>query len=100
MLEDLIPEEWVGKYVSLELGSDEPVRLSARLDKVTDSGIMALVRVAISSLEPKGRWATPSYVPKFVIRCYPWHSVYSVRLLEPEEKETLQDWPSETEGDT
>ena len=97
---DLIPEEWVGQYVSLELGSNEPVRLTARLDKVTDSGIMALVRVAIPSPEPTGRWATPSYVSKFVARCYPWHSIYSVRLLEPEEKETLEDWPPEMEGAT
>ena len=97
---DLIPEEWVGQYVSLELGSNEPVRLTARLDKVSDSGIMALVRVAIPSPEPTGRWATPSYVPKFVARCYPWHSIYSVRLLEPEEKETLEDWPPEMEGAT
>ncbi len=97
MLGDLIPEEWVGKYVSLELGTNEPVRQTARLDRVTDGGIVALVRVAVSSQEPKGRWSTPSYLIKFVVRCYPWHSVYSIRLLEPEEKETLEDWPPEIE---
>jgi len=95
VLGGLIPEEWVGKYVSLELGANEPIRQTARLDKVTDGGIIALIRVAISSPEPKGRWATPSYMTKFVARCYPWHSVYSVRLLEPEEKEALEDWPPE-----
>jgi hypothetical protein len=94
-LGELIPEEWIGKYVSLELGTNEPVRQTARLDKVTDGGIIALVRVAISSQEPKGRWAAPSYLIKFVARCYPWHSLYSIRLLEPEEKETLEDWPPE-----
>ena len=92
----LIPEEWVGKYVSLELGANEPVRLTARLDRVADGGIVVLVRIAIPSPEPRGRFATPSYATKFVVRCYPWHTVYSVRLLEPEEREVLEAWPPET----
>ncbi len=97
MLGELIPEEWIGKYVSLELGTNDPVRLTARLDQVTDGGIIVLIRVAVSGPEPKGRWATPSYTTKFVTRCYPSHSVYSVRLLEPEEKEVLEgSWPPET----
>lgn len=95
MLGELIPEEWVGKYVSLELGANEPVRSTARLDKVTDSGIVALVKVAIPDPGFQGRWGAPSYITRFVARCYPWHSVYSVRLLEPEEKEALEDWPPE-----
>jgi hypothetical protein len=47
VLGGLIPEVWVGKYVSLELGANEPVRHTARLDKVTDDGIIALIRAAI-----------------------------------------------------
>jgi hypothetical protein len=31
VLGDLIPEEWVEKYVLLELGANEPLRLTARL---------------------------------------------------------------------
>ncbi len=96
MLGELIPEEWVGKYVSLELGTNEPVRLTVRLDKVTGGGIVALVKVAVPNPEPKGRWSAPSYATRFAARCYPWHSVYSVRLLEPEEKEALEGWPPET----
>jgi len=97
LLRELIPEEWVGKYVLLELGANEPLRLTARLDKVTDSGIIALVKVAISSSEARGRWGAPSYVTKFGARCYPSHSVHSVRLLEPEEKYALEEegWPPE-----
>jgi hypothetical protein len=97
VLGELIPEEWVGKYVLLELGANEPLRLTARLDKVTDSGIVALVKVAVSSPESKGRWGAPSYTTKFGARCYPWHSVHSVRLLEPEEKVSLEEegWPPE-----
>lgn len=94
---ELIPEEWVGKYVALELGANEPLRLTVRLDKVADSGIVALVKVAVPDPEPKGRWGAPSYANKFAARCYPWHSIHSVRLLEPEEKPSLveEGWPPE-----
>jgi hypothetical protein len=96
VLGDLIPEEWDEKYVLLELGANEPLRLTARLDKVTDDGLIALVKVAGSSPETKGRWDTPSYISRFGARCYPWHSVHSVRLLEPEEKRSLEEgWPPE-----
>jgi hypothetical protein len=97
VLGELIPEEWVGKYVLLELGANEPLRLTARLDQVTDSGIITLVKVAVSAPEPRGKWGTPSYITKFGVRCYPWHSVHSVRLLEPEEKRSLEEegWPPE-----
>lgn len=94
---ELIPEEWVGKYVLLELGANEPLRLTARLDKVTDGGLIVLVKVAVSSPESKGRWGTPSYISRFGARCYPWHSVHSIRLLELEEKRSLEEegWPPE-----
>lgn len=92
---ELIPEGWVGRYVSLELGTNEPVRLTARLDRVTGGGIVALVKIGIPGQQPKGRFAAPQYTTRFVQRCYPLHIVYSVRLLEPEEKEALEDWPPE-----
>ena len=96
MLGELIPEEWVGKYVLLELGANEPLRLTARLDKVADSGIVALVKVAVSDPESRGGWGAPSYIAKYGAKCYPWHSVHSVRLLEPEEKRSLEEgWPPE-----
>jgi len=95
-LGELIPEGWIGKYVLLELGANEPLRLTARLDKVANDGLIALVKVAVSSPETKGRWGTPSYISRFGARCYPWHSVHSVRLLEPEEKHSLEEgWPPE-----
>ena len=92
---------WIEQLQEVDVSGVQPMtavipnHLRLREDKVTDGGIVALVRVAVSSQEPKGRWSTPSYLIKFVVRCYPWHSVYSIRLLEPEEKETLEDWPPE-----
>jgi hypothetical protein len=95
MLGELIPVEWVGKYVSLELGANEPVRLTARLDKVIDSGIVTLVKVAVSGPDSRGRWGAPSYNTRFVARCYPSHSIHSIRLLVSEEREALEGWPPE-----
>src|SRR4051812_20243291 len=86
VLGKLIPEGGIGRYVLRELGTNEPLRLTARLDEVTDGGIIALVKVAVSSTGNRGRWGSPSYATKFGARCYPWHSVHSIRLLEPEEK--------------
>jgi hypothetical protein len=100
VLGKLIPEGWVGQYVQLELGTNEPLRLAARLDKVTDGGVVALVKVAVPNPGSKGRWGSPSYTTKFGARCYPWHSVHSIRLLEPEEKSSLEEegWPPEKDA--
>ena len=96
MLGDLIPEGWLGRYVSVEIGTTEPVRLTARLERVLDGGIVALVRVAVPNAAPASRWSAPSYATRFAPKCYPWHTVYSVRLLEPEERAALEEWPPET----
>ncbi len=97
MFGDLVPEEWSGRYVALELGNNDPIRLTARLDRVAESGIVALVKVAVPSVESRGKWGAPSYLTRFAHRCYPWHSVHSVRLLEPEERAPLEEegWPPE-----
>ena len=93
---ELIPQDWIGRYVSVEIGTTDPVRLTARLDMVLDGGIVALVKVAVPNAAPTGRWSAPSYATRFAPKCYPWHTVFSVRLLEPEEREALEEWPPET----
>ena len=70
------------------------------LQRLGGGGFEVLSRISLPTGKKDASWAMDIREDRVVTKVYPWHSIHSVRLLQPEEREELQkQWRPGSEPD-
>jgi hypothetical protein len=98
LVQEPVPREWIQQYVLLTLANGEEERVF--LQRLVGGGFEVLSRISLPTGKKDASWAMDIREDRVVTKVYPWHSIHSVRLLQPEEREELQkQWRSVTNPD-
>jgi hypothetical protein len=88
LVQEPVPREWIQQYVLLTLANGEEERVF--LQRLVGGGFEVLSRISVPTGTKYASWAMDIREERIVTKVYPWHSIPSVRLLEPEERVELQ----------
>jgi hypothetical protein len=98
VVQEPVPREWIQQYVLLTLANGEEDRVF--LQRLVGGGFEVLSRINVPIGEKDAAWAMDIREDRVVTKVYSWHSIQSVRLLQPEEREELQkQWRPGSEPD-
>ena len=93
LVQEPVPRGWIQQYVLITLANGEEERVF--LKGLVGGGFEVLSQINVPTGATDAAWAMDIREDRIVTKVYPWHSIQSVRLLEPEEREELlKQWQS------